>query len=455
MTLTIQLTKKQSEFDRAIERYPVVLFGGGRGGGKSHGLRLIMLKRRIQYPNSIGYLFRKTFPELEANHISPLFAQFPALREFYNEGKKTLRLPNGSELRFAFCEHERDISKFQGREIHDLAIEEAGDWQEHCFELLRASNRSSLPHIKPRTILTANPGGVGHKFLKRLFIERNFRDGENPDDYFFIPALVRDNPALMRADPLYAERLKGIKNETLRRAWLEGDWDITAGTYFNQLNRRVHLIKPFKIPPHWKWFGGYDYGFNHPAVWSFWVSDEDGNHYCVKEIYQARLGIDDQANRVHEILEEFVQTKQKTDRSIIFHAGHDCWAVKKAGDPTIAEDFIRRKIVLARANINRKLGAKQCREYLGNETRKPRAFFFETASKIFDCIERMVNDPNDVEDVLKVDSVEGDPNTGDDGYDGGFRYPIMSRPPIALPVEKPILDRYRKTQSQTGSWLTS
>lgn len=412
-------------------------------------MRSIHLIRRIQYAKSKGTIWRRTYPELERNHIRPLFAEFPHLRQFYNEQKRLLTLPNGSTQEFCYAESRRYLTKAQGSECDDLGLEEAGDWEEDEYETLLATNRSTLH--KPKAQLTANPGGRGHAWLKKRFVH-----SKSPERGY-IQSLVSDNPALIENDPNYVKVLDGIKNEALRRAWRDGDWDITAGTFFTELDRRTHLIEPFKIPLHWKWFGGYDYGFNHPAVWSFWVADEDGNAYCVKEIYKAQMGIDEQARKVREALDFFIERKEKADRSIIFQAGHDCWAKKKGTDPSIAEDFIRHKIILARANISRALGAKHVREYLtprpnAQGEMAPRAYFFNTCPMIFDCIERMVNDPDDVEDVLKVDSVDGDPNTGDDGYDGGVRYPLMSRPPIAIPVESPNMDRYKKKLSQTNSW---
>jgi phage terminase large subunit len=461
MRLEIALTKKQIEFDKAIDRYPVVLYGGARGSGKSFSLRAIMLKRRFKYANSIGYIFRRNYSELEANHISPLFAQFPELRKFYNQGKKTLTLPNGSELRFAYCDHEGDLAKFQGREVHDLGIEEVGDWPERFFEFLRASNRSSNPKIPARTILTGNPGGLGHQWIKRLFISRDFRETENPNDYFYVPAKVYDNPALMKADPMYVKRLESIKSDTLRRAWLDGDWDITAGVYFADLRREVHFIEPFKIPAHWKWFGAYDYGFNHPCCWQWWVSDEDGNCYLVREMVKAKMSIPEQAVFVAETEKEFVKLGVKQNTATIFEAGHDCWAKKKASDPTIFEDFMREfnrlgiKCVLRQANINRKLGASQLRERIRvfekGGKKSTQLYVFNTCPITWDCLTRMIHDPTDVEDVLKVDAVDGDPYTGDEGYDTA-RMAIASRPPIAKKIEKPTLDRYKKRQSQTDNW---
>ena len=117
----ISLQPKQKEFLNAVEKTPVAFFGGARGGGKSAGLRRIMLLRRLVYAGSTGAIFRRTYPELEGNHIRPLFQEYPFLREYWNESKKLITFPNGSTLQFCHCNNEADISLYQGREFHDLA----------------------------------------------------------------------------------------------------------------------------------------------------------------------------------------------------------------------------------------------------------------------------------------------------------------------------------------------
>jgi phage terminase large subunit len=460
MKLEIKFTPKQSLFDRMINQFPYTLYGGAKGGGKSHGLRLILLKRRFEMPGSVCYLFRKTFPELQRNHITPLFKQFPDLRPYYNESKKQLLLPNGSEFNFAYVEHRKDLEKFQGLDAHDLAIEEAGEWPFEHFEYLDTQKRSAKAGIKPRTILTGNPGGIGHSWLKRLFVSKEYRGSEKASNYCFIKALVEDNPFIMKNDPEYVLRLESMRNEVLRRAFRFGDWDVKAGQFFSELQREVHVIPAFKIPQHWKWFGSYDYGYNHCASWGFWVTDEDGQVYRVNEIVQSGLRIDQQANAVKEFLREVVKRKEKKDESILFWAGRDCWATKKGGDPTIAEDFARHGIFLKPANIDRKQGASQVRMYLSHtkdETGKrigPRFKFFDNCKIGFDCLSRMTHNPDDIEDVLKIDSVDGDPYTGDDTYDE-IRYGLMSRPAISIAPKKwrgTVYDDY--DDEKTTSWQT-
>jgi len=110
VNLEIALQPKQRKFLETVEKTPVTFYGGARGGGKSKGLQLIMLLRRLQYSNSTGAIFRRTYPELEGNHIRPLFQAFPELRKYWNEGKKLLSIPNGSTLQFCHCENEKDVA---------------------------------------------------------------------------------------------------------------------------------------------------------------------------------------------------------------------------------------------------------------------------------------------------------------------------------------------------------
>lgn len=440
--IKVRFQPKQKIFKESIETCPVTLFGGARGGGKSYGLRNIFLARRFEYPRSNGVIFRRTFPELEANHIRPLFQEHPILRQFWNESKKLLTLPNNSTLQFSHCANEKDIALQQGREIHDLGIDEAGGWTEGMFRTLQGSNRSSDPNIPARTALTANPGGIGHAWLKRIFVERRFNERERPEDYKFIQSLVQDNPALIQHDPDYVHRLQTEPNEALRKAFLYGDWDIFAGQFFQEITKEKHFIKPFQIPPHWNRFGAYDYGYNHPAAFGWFANDEDGNTYLYREFIKAGMRVDQFAKAVNEF----------SDTGTLYPivGGHDCWTQRSvlrddAQPPTVAEQFLTHGLSLKRAVIDRIQGAAQLRAYLawqGKPNLQPRFYIFDTCPITFDTIARMIHDPDHVEDVLKQDATEGDPLSGDDAYDM-VRYGLMSRPAITDAV-KPLLVRGTK-----------
>ena len=435
----VHLQPKQQVFYETVEKTPVTFYGGAKGGGKSAGLRLIMLLRRIKYPGSFGAIFRRTYPELEGNHIRPLFAAFPELRKYYNSSKKLLSFPNGSTLEFCHCKNENDVDLYQGREFHDLGIEEAGQWTETMFRKLLGSNRSSNPGIRARALLTGNPGGLGHGWLKRIFVDRRFNERERPEDHAFIQAFVRDNPALIENDPDYVRKLESEPNEALRRAFLLGDWDIFAGQFFHEISREVHLIKPFTIPDHWDRFGAYDFGFNHPAAFGWFANDEDGNTYLYREFVKAQLRVDQFA---HQLLKF-----GDTSKLYPIVAGHDCWTTKnvlrdQAAPPTVAEEFQSHGINLKKAVIDRIQGAAHLRRYLAwrdieGKHKKPRLYIFDTCPVTFNTLARMIHDPERPEDVLKVDATEGDPTSGDDAYDM-IRYGLMSRPSLTEPIKPKI-----------------
>lgn len=428
MKIEFHLQPKQLQFKQTIEQTPITFYGGARGGGKSKAARDIMLIRRLQHPETHGGLFRRTYKELEGNHIRPIFKEYPQLKKYWNDGKKLLTLPNGSTLEFCHAENENDVDLYQGREFEDLAIEEAGQWTEAMFRKLLGSNRSSKSGFRPRCLLTGNPGGIGHTWLKRIFIERRLTPFERASDYAFIQALVTDNPALIENDPDYVHKLEAEPNEALRKAWRYGDWDIFAGQYFGEIRREIHFINPFEIPAHWNRFGAYDFGYNHPAAFGWFAADSDGNVFLHRELIRAQLRVDQFAQEI----------KKYPDTKDLYQivAGHDAWTKKNVmndrSPPTIAEEFAKHDLLLTRATIDRVQGASQLRNYLAWQNlasgrTKPRLFIFNTCPITFDCLTRMQHDPDHLEDVLKVDASQGDPLTGDDAYDM-IRYAMMSRP---------------------------
>ena len=439
LELKIQLQPKQKEFRKSIDNNYCTAFGGARGGGKSYALRNIFLLRRFEQPKSIGVIFRKSYPELFSNHIQPMLTEHPGLRTYWNESKKLLSLPNGSMLQFSYCGGENDLGLHQGKEWHDFGFDEAGQITESVFRTLQGSNRSSNQNIQVRTAISMNPGGIGHSWIKRLFIDKKYNDRERPKDYNFIQSLVSDNEALLENDPDYVHRLNAETSETLRRAYLYGDWDLLAGSFFSELRRDIHFISPFEIPKHWNRFGAYDFGFNHPAAFGWFANDEDGNTYLYRELVKG-------SQRVDQFAMELNRYEETKDMAV--YAGHDCWAKRQSfineaqgNPPTIAEEFRSHGINLRHAVIDRIAGAAHLRSYLAlrEPANLPRLRIFRTCPISYDCLARMCHDPHKAEDVLKQDATNSDPNTGDDAYDM-IRYGLMSRP--AITEKKKIIHPY-------------
>lgn len=425
-TVNFVFSDKQTAFDRAVEQYPVTLFGGARGGGKSYGLRNIMVKRRLVYPGTHGVIFRRTYEEIESNHIRPIFVEHPWLKKYYKKQERFIEFPNGSTLEFCHCRFYDELDLYQGREWEDVAIDEAGQWPEDWVQRLRGSNRTAKPGLAPRMLLTGNPGGIGHSWLKRVFISRTYKERENGEDYGFVQSFVQDNPALMEHDPGYLARLEAEPNEMLRRAFLYGDWDLQAGQFFSECHREKHLVKPFAIPTHWRRFGAFDPGYNHPAAFGWFACDEDGTLF----LYRFYL---ERCRRIDQIANDILQYP---DTSTLYQivGGHDCWAHGRDGSKTIADTLSTYGIHLSKANIDRAQGAAEVRERLAHQdlaagVKGPRLKFFKGGSceRAFESLSNMTHDPRDPEDVLKVDASGEDKWAGDEAYDV-IRYGCQSWP---------------------------
>lgn len=289
--------EKQALFLTDTHKY--IGFGGARGGGKSWAVRVKAVLLCLNYPGIKVMIIRRTYPELQENHIIPLCEMLHCHAEdrtqrvaSYNDSKKHITFPNGSRILFRYCDNEKDADRFQGTEVDVLFVDEATHQSEEKMDKLSACVRGVNGYPK-RIYYTCNPGGVGHAWVKRLFVDRQYKPGENPDDYSFIRSLVRDNLALMQADPEYVRKLEALPPK-LRKAWLDGDWDIYEGQFFEEFADRpehyidrqwTHVIEPFEIPDGWRIYRSFDWGYAKPFSCAWWAVDYDGVVYRILELY--------------------------------------------------------------------------------------------------------------------------------------------------------------------------
>ena len=185
---------RQQEFLRCRKKY--VAFGGARGGGKSWAVRTKAKLLALRYPGIRLLLVRRTYQELEANHIRFLRQELAGLAE-YRATARQFVFPNGSVLDFGYCAADGDMDRYQGAEYDVIFLDEATQLKEEWLRQFAACLRG-VNEFPKRLYYTCNPGGPGHSYIKRLFIDRRFQAGENPDDYVFIPAKVTDNRALLK-----------------------------------------------------------------------------------------------------------------------------------------------------------------------------------------------------------------------------------------------------------------
>lgn len=281
--------ERQKEFLRCEKKY--IAFGGARGGGKSWAVRCKAKLLALRYPGIRLLLVRRTLPEIEANHLTFLRRELAGAAA-YRAGERRFVFANGSSLQFGYCGSDRDAERYQGAEYDVIFFDEATQLQERWMRQLAACVRG-VNGFPKRIYYTCNPGGPGHGYIKRLFIDRRYEPGENGENYVFIPARVTDNRVLLARQPEYVKQLEALPPK-LRAAWLEGKWDVLAGQVFQEFTddpahyedrRYSHVIRPFRIPREWNVYRSYDFGYAKPFSCGWWAVDHDGCVYRIAELY--------------------------------------------------------------------------------------------------------------------------------------------------------------------------
>ena len=287
----------QQRFFCSVKRR--VLYGGAKGGGKSWAMRRKFVLLAMRYPGLKLLLLRRTYKQLNENHVLPLRMELDGYARYHGDDKAFL-FPNRSRIKLGYCDADADVLQYQGQEYDVVGFEEAGLFTEYMLTEIALCCRSTRADFAPRLYYTANPGGPGHGYLKRLFIDRNFREGENPDDYEFIPARATDNIALREHNPDYLRELDNLP-EDRRRALRDGDWDVFAGQFFPEFRREIHVAEPFPIPHHWRKYLTLDYGLDMTAA--YWIAvDPWGKAYVYREVHRSGLIVSDASAAMGEAM---------------------------------------------------------------------------------------------------------------------------------------------------------
>lgn len=346
-TKVLNLNERQKLFFKARRRF--IAYGGARGGGKTWAVRIKAMLLACRYAGIKILIVRRSFQELRDNHILPLQMELRDLAR-WKEQEKRFIFPNGSYIRFGYCSAERDVLQYQGQEYDIIFIDEATQLTEFQFQTFKGCLRGANDFPK-RMYLTCNPGGVGHAWVKRLFIDRQYVEGERPEDYEFIQAKVTDNPVLMKKDPEYINMLRSLPYE-LREAWLNGSWDIFAGQYFSEWNRDVHVVEPFAIPSWWRRYITMDYGLDMLAAYLIVVDDHD-MAYVVQEVYKGRdLGEGAKGLIVSEAAAEVKALAGNGDIAA-YLAPPDLWNARQETGKSVADIFAESGIYLTQTNNDR------------------------------------------------------------------------------------------------------
>lgn len=260
--------------------FPEVFFGGARGGGKTDGvLGKWALKERRYGAAFNAIMFRRTSVSAE-DAIERSKEIYTPLGGRYIENRGW-RMPNGGRVSFKYLESVEDANEYQGRNVTDCWVEEAGQYPtaapiDRLFGVLRSSHG-----VPVQLILTANPGGAGQHWIRQRYqlfpfprtpkvLRRKIANGEE-HRVAVIPSRITDNRILLDNDPGYISRLHLVGSAQLVKAWLEGDWTAIEGAFFSEWSNEQHVIPPFAIPDHWLRFRSGDWGSYSPFSIGWWA----------------------------------------------------------------------------------------------------------------------------------------------------------------------------------------
>ncbi len=296
-------------------------------------------------------------------------------------------------------------------------MEEATHFTESQMTFLTTCNRSVRTDFSPRMYYTCNPGGPGHEWVKRLFIDRRYGPGERPEDYAFIPARLTDNHVLMARDPGYLKKLQRLP-EHLRRAYLDGDWNILSGQYFPEFSPEIHVVEPFPLPSWWRRFRAMDWGYKDPCC-VLWVAvDPEGQLIVYRELYVTETLSSRVAQKVREL--------SLGERIAYTVASPDAWQQRGLpgveGD-CIADVFQRNGVPLLPADNRRVHGWQRLREALAlQHDGRPGLVIFSPCTELIRTLPLLTYDEHDHEDVS---------DRCEDHAPEALRYAVMSRHPKA------------------------
>lgn len=462
-------------------------FGGARGGGKTDGVLGKYAIKASMYGSAFNALFcRRELPMLD-DAIERSKEIYGKIGAGWNDQKKTWTFPGGGRLRFRPLERVQDADKYQGQNVSDACVEEAGLYPDskpidRLFAILRSARG-----IPTQLLLTGNPGGAGQHWIKARYIdpapggmtvlERPLPNGKT-HRFVFIPSRIQDNQLLMQNDPDYINNLYLVGSEQLVKAWLNGDWNAVEGAFFDCWNSSKHVVRPFALPADWTRFRSMDWGSAHPFSVGWWAIASDdyqtetgiiprGSIVRYREWYgckdgEANVGLKLTAEEVGRGVAEregavFAESGQMTKAPTedIEYGVLDPAAFSEDGGPSIHERLSKAtdyKVWFGRAD-NKRVSMKgamggwdQMRSRLKGDGERPGLFVFSTCKDFIRTVPLLQHDPDRPEDL----DTKAEDHIADEA-----RYGCMSRPYLPVKeVKKPVVQRdwFDEPEEEETNW---
>lgn len=407
--------------------------------------------RDIHNPNYKAIIFRRTYPKLEdLIYKSRLFFSKPPLDGKYNAFAHRWVFPSGATYSFGSCKDEGSELTYQGHEYQYMGFDQLEEFIERQYLFLMAQNRTSDPTLRCRVRASANPGGVGHLFVKKRFIDKKQpyktylksyelpgRTSNDPTikvkrTSIFIPATVYDNKILLKANPNYLATLMQLSLDD-QRALLQGDWNIFAGQYFSEWRDTIHVRKPFKIPESWLRFRMIDYGKAAPFCCLWGAVDYNRKVYIYREYYKVGLNADENAKEV---------AKLSKGEKYIFTVADPSIFAKTGQEYTISELLDQNGLPCEPGDNDRIGGWQIIHQYLTNK----QIVFFSNCVDSIRTIPALIHDKRHPEDIDTL----GEDHAGDTlryglkALQGGKTYEPKVHPTVEKEVETMIKKEWEK-----------
>lgn len=431
----------QTAFLAATEQE--VLYGGAAGGAKSFGLLADPL-RYFGNKNFNGLLLRRTNDELrelimKSHQLYP--AAYPGAK--WGEKKSLWTFPSGAQLWFTYLERDEDVYRYQGQSFCWIGFDELTQYPTpFAWNYLSSRLRTVDPELPLSQRGTSNPGGPGHGWVKRMFIDpapwgqpfgatnidtnETLVVEENDPDFppeqwgkplfyrKFIPAKLADNPYL--ADGRYRRNLLALP-ENQRRQLLDGDWSVAEGAAFPEFRYSTHTCKPFPIPDSWRKFRSCDYGYASFSAVHWYAVSPENILYVYRELYTSK--------KTGAELGQIILNLERDERVDYGVLDGSVWAERGTSGPSIADDILKtgcRFRPSDRKKGSRQAGFTRLHELLKVDefTGKPGIIFFDTCRQIIADLP-IIPLSKDVADDIDIRY------TSDHAYDS-IRYGIQSRP---------------------------
>lgn len=437
------------------------LYGGAAGGGKSDAL-IIEALRQVHIPHYKALILRKTYPQLSElidKSLNYYTRAYPKAK--YNGSAHTWTFPSGAKIIFGAMQHTKDRIKYQGQAYDFIAFDELTHftWEEYSY--LFSRNRPNGPGTRVYIRATANPGNVGHAWVKERFItagtpmvpiksEVQWTEADGTArtvtrERIFVPSSVFDNPALLQNDPMYIANLASLP-EADKKALLYGDWDTFTGQVFTEWRndpehytdrRNTHVISPFAVPKHWRIWCGLDWGYSRPFAVGWYAVDEDGRIYMIRELYGCtgapNTGVKWEPTQVAREIRRIEAEDPNLKGRRIYRVGDPAiWA--SDGTESIGKLMEKERVAFDKGDHTRIAGKMQVHYRLAFDSEgQPMFQVFDTCKHFIRTVPNLVYDETDVEDI---------DTDGEDHHYDQLRYVLMKNPIAARAVREPVIKPY-------------